>query len=452
MMKVMGRLSAAGFHRVALVTEFEQSSKEYNADEDGISDFDRPACGGAAVGAVSFSGKTFEATPAESLPVDLISDKDFSEMTKGVKEAPKREKPKPLVRKSTSPSRSTNRRRSSPRKRKSRRRRKKSRAAAAAQARSDRREARRSRTRSRSRGQERAAAAAAEEAAAAEAATQIRRRQDRRAARQARSAAQRRRPAPSSIRRRRSAPPSGSGRELSQSEIDALARTTDGAVESAGRHRRTPIRSRSRIRIRFKRDGTLATGRRFSTSGHGARFDAMRDSAVRAVFVGQPYTMLRPEHYDTWKEIDFTFDTKHMFSDLASQVTPIQMMPNNQSELNRRTRAARTRAPARSPRSPRAGAGAVLQRRYHAGQCAADADRAARFRRRHADRTDIARNVTGDHHQQSAAQRAVRADQSAGLHREDRQLRRGAALSRLARRSTRRRWSPAASPSRATDG
>jgi biopolymer transport protein TolR len=27
MMKVMGRLSAAGFHRVALVTEFEQSSK-----------------------------------------------------------------------------------------------------------------------------------------------------------------------------------------------------------------------------------------------------------------------------------------------------------------------------------------------------------------------------------------------------------------------------------------
>jgi len=26
MMKVMGRLSAAGFHRVALVTEFEQGS------------------------------------------------------------------------------------------------------------------------------------------------------------------------------------------------------------------------------------------------------------------------------------------------------------------------------------------------------------------------------------------------------------------------------------------
>ena len=38
---------------------------------------------------VSFSGKTFEVTPAESLPVDLVSDKDFSEMTKGAKDAPK---------------------------------------------------------------------------------------------------------------------------------------------------------------------------------------------------------------------------------------------------------------------------------------------------------------------------------------------------------------------------
>ena len=48
---------------------------------------------------VSFSGKTFEVTPAESLPVDLVSDKDFSAMSKGVKEAPKAEKPKPLVEK-----------------------------------------------------------------------------------------------------------------------------------------------------------------------------------------------------------------------------------------------------------------------------------------------------------------------------------------------------------------
>ncbi|HET9687717.1 MAG TPA: protein TolA, partial [Pseudolabrys sp.] len=48
---------------------------------------------------LSFSGKTFDVTQAESLPVDLISEKDFSEMTKGVKDAPKVETPKPLVEK-----------------------------------------------------------------------------------------------------------------------------------------------------------------------------------------------------------------------------------------------------------------------------------------------------------------------------------------------------------------
>ena len=49
---------------------------------------------------LSFSGKSFDVTPAESLPVDFISDKQFSEITKGVKDAKKpEEKPKPLVEK-----------------------------------------------------------------------------------------------------------------------------------------------------------------------------------------------------------------------------------------------------------------------------------------------------------------------------------------------------------------
>ena len=52
---------------------------------------------------VSFTGKTFEVTPAESLPVDLVSEKDFSEMTKGAKDAPKLEMPKPLVEKIAEP-------------------------------------------------------------------------------------------------------------------------------------------------------------------------------------------------------------------------------------------------------------------------------------------------------------------------------------------------------------
>ena len=44
----------------------------------------------------SFSGKNLEATPVESLPVDLVSEKEFSQITKGVKDAPKpADKPKP---------------------------------------------------------------------------------------------------------------------------------------------------------------------------------------------------------------------------------------------------------------------------------------------------------------------------------------------------------------------
>ena len=53
---------------------------------------------------VSFTGKSFPVTPTEALPVDMITDKQFSEMTKGVKEAPKPvEKPKPLVEKKEAP-------------------------------------------------------------------------------------------------------------------------------------------------------------------------------------------------------------------------------------------------------------------------------------------------------------------------------------------------------------
>ena len=53
---------------------------------------------------LSLSGKALEATPPDALPVDMISEKDFSQMTKGAKDAPKPvEKPKPLVEKKAEP-------------------------------------------------------------------------------------------------------------------------------------------------------------------------------------------------------------------------------------------------------------------------------------------------------------------------------------------------------------
>jgi colicin import membrane protein len=39
---------------------------------------------------------------------------------------------------------------------------------------------------------------------------------------------------------------------------------------------------------------------------------ASRDSAIRAVFRGQPFDMLRPETYEEWKDIEITFDPRDM--------------------------------------------------------------------------------------------------------------------------------------------
>lgn len=50
-------------------------------------------------GLVSFSVKPLDAGPAESLPVDIISATEFSQLTAGSKTAPKAETPKPLVEK-----------------------------------------------------------------------------------------------------------------------------------------------------------------------------------------------------------------------------------------------------------------------------------------------------------------------------------------------------------------
>ena len=68
-----------------------------------------------------------------------------------------------------------------------------------------------------------------------------------------------------------------------------------------------------RIRIRLGRDGKLTTPPVLLSSGHDAIYEAAAASALRAVFRGQPFDMLKPEHYDTWKDIEVTFDPRDMF-------------------------------------------------------------------------------------------------------------------------------------------
>jgi colicin import membrane protein len=54
-------------------------------------------------GLVSFGAKPFDPTPVESLPVDIISDAEFSQMTAGSKKAPPAPAPKPRVEKIAEP-------------------------------------------------------------------------------------------------------------------------------------------------------------------------------------------------------------------------------------------------------------------------------------------------------------------------------------------------------------
>ena len=54
-------------------------------------------------GIISFAARPLEARPNDALPIDIISDKQFSEITKGVKNAPKDKPPAPLVEKIADP-------------------------------------------------------------------------------------------------------------------------------------------------------------------------------------------------------------------------------------------------------------------------------------------------------------------------------------------------------------
>ena len=42
-------------------------------------------------------------------------------------------------------------------------------------------------------------------------------------------------------------------------------------------------------------------------------FESARDSAIRALYRGQPFDMLRTETYDAWHEMEITFDPRDMF-------------------------------------------------------------------------------------------------------------------------------------------
>jgi colicin import membrane protein len=105
--------------------------------------------------------------------------------------------------------------------------------------------------------------------------------------------------------------PGANSPELSQSELDALrARLIQLWNPPIG------IRNAGemviRVRMLLRPDGTLARQPEVLTRGSGTMFESAKDSAVRAINRGQPFDMLKPQTYETWKDIEVTFDPRDM--------------------------------------------------------------------------------------------------------------------------------------------
>jgi outer membrane biosynthesis protein TonB len=104
----------------------------------------------------------------------------------------------------------------------------------------------------------------------------------------------------------------GESPRLAQSELDALrARLRECWNPPAGAANADKLKVP--ILIRFKQDGTLASPPQPESTARDSFMQAMIDSAVRATIRCQPYTMLSPGKYDLWKEIVVDFSLDGMF-------------------------------------------------------------------------------------------------------------------------------------------
>jgi hypothetical protein len=97
------------------------------------------------------------------------------------------------------------------------------------------------------------------------------------------------------------------GAQLSQSEIDALrARISSCWSPPPG------IDASSRVhvslRVLFRPDAFLAQEPALVEASASNLGPALAESAKRALMLCQPFTMLKPEHYEQWKDLQLDFD------------------------------------------------------------------------------------------------------------------------------------------------
>jgi outer membrane biosynthesis protein TonB len=100
---------------------------------------------------------------------------------------------------------------------------------------------------------------------------------------------------------------SGAAAQLSQSEIDALrARISSCWSPPPGINASTNIKVS--FRVLLKQDGSLAQQPVLVEASASPLGPALAESARRALLMCQPFTMLKPEHYDQWKDLTLDFN------------------------------------------------------------------------------------------------------------------------------------------------
>jgi hypothetical protein len=99
----------------------------------------------------------------------------------------------------------------------------------------------------------------------------------------------------------------GHATQLSQTEIDALRRRLS---ECWNPPPGIDVNSDLYVvlRVQFKPDGSLANDPVVVEDSASALGPALAESGRRALLSCQPFTMLRPEHYDLWKDISVKFN------------------------------------------------------------------------------------------------------------------------------------------------
>jgi colicin import membrane protein len=262
---------------------------------------------------LTFSGATLEATPPESMPIDLVTADDFSKLAKGAKDAPKDEKPKPLVEKKAE-EKPVEEQKPKPVEKKPEVQ------AAKEPAPPPQTEQKPDPIAEKLKNEPKPVAEKPPEKKVELPpkkppppkpqpkfdASKIAALLDKREVTREASAGATLSNTPSLGAAK------GEAAQLSQSEIDALrARLRQcwsppvGAADAA---RMVVI-----YRVLFRRDGTIEGAPALVQAPAVAQGPVLAESARRALLQCQPYTMLKPEHYDQWKDMQITFDPREMF-------------------------------------------------------------------------------------------------------------------------------------------